>query len=183
MSDGHFEAKKHAYRQTQDGIVVSFVVHPSALPKELALADLGTRFMVAFAEIGDDEKPKQAPVAQERQSSAGGTSKDSGATPDGCAKPKRAFKDLLLSQQAALRCKDVPFQQFMNMQSGKRHGQSVAQEHMTEYLAIEAVRHFCGVKTRADLDSHDGAASAWRELHREYESWLTTQQYADSVRR
>jgi hypothetical protein len=51
------EAKKHAYRQTQDGVVVSFVLHPQDIPDGLATAALGTRYLLALVEIGDDEKP------------------------------------------------------------------------------------------------------------------------------
>jgi hypothetical protein len=54
----HCEAKKHGYRQTQDGIVVSFVLHPEEIPDALATASLGTRYMLALVEIGEDEKPK-----------------------------------------------------------------------------------------------------------------------------
>jgi hypothetical protein len=58
----HCEAKKHAYRQTQDGVVVSFVLHPQDLPDGLATAALGTRYMLALVEIGDDEKPVKQPA-------------------------------------------------------------------------------------------------------------------------
>lgn len=51
------EAKKHAYRQTQDGVVVSFVIHPQEIPDGLATAGLGTRYAMVLVEIGDDEKP------------------------------------------------------------------------------------------------------------------------------
>lgn len=51
------EVKKHAYRQTQDGIVISFVMHPNDVSPELATAPLGTRYMAALVEIGDDEQP------------------------------------------------------------------------------------------------------------------------------
>ena len=54
-----FEAKRDAFRQSKDGIIVSFVVHPNDLTPELASAPLGTRYVVALAEIGDDEQPKQ----------------------------------------------------------------------------------------------------------------------------
>jgi len=50
----HCEVKKHALRQTQDGIVVAFVVHPSDVPASLQLAPLGTRYMLALVEIGED---------------------------------------------------------------------------------------------------------------------------------
>ena len=53
----HVEAKKIAYRQSKDGLVISFVVHPSDMPDALAVAPLGQRYMLALAAIGDDEKP------------------------------------------------------------------------------------------------------------------------------
>jgi len=59
MDAEHCEAKKHAYRQTQDGVVVSFVLHPNEVPEGLATAALGTRYMLAVVEIGDDEQPKK----------------------------------------------------------------------------------------------------------------------------
>ncbi len=62
MNAGKFEARKHAIRQTQDGWVVSFVVHPSDVSAELAVAPLGTRYMIAFAQIGDDEQPVETPA-------------------------------------------------------------------------------------------------------------------------
>lgn len=51
------EAKKHAYRQTQDGVVVSFVLHPQDIPDGLATASLGTRYLLALVEINDQEQP------------------------------------------------------------------------------------------------------------------------------
>jgi hypothetical protein len=53
----HVEAKKIAYRQSRDGLVVSFVIHPNDMPDALAVAPLGQRYMLALAAIGDDEKP------------------------------------------------------------------------------------------------------------------------------
>jgi hypothetical protein len=45
------EAVKVSYRQNKDGMVVSFAIHPSDLPPELALAPVGTRVLLAVAEI------------------------------------------------------------------------------------------------------------------------------------
>src|SRR5687767_1202070 len=53
----HVEAKLHAFRKTQDGVVVSFVVSPIDMPQALALDPLGTRYVLALAQIGDDEQP------------------------------------------------------------------------------------------------------------------------------
>ena len=57
MTAAHCEAKLHGFRKTQDGIVVSFVLHPQDWPQALALDPLGTRYMLAVAQIGDDEQP------------------------------------------------------------------------------------------------------------------------------
>jgi uncharacterized OB-fold protein len=54
----HCEAKKHSYRQTQDGVVLSFVLHPQDVPSSLATAALGTRYILALVELNDDETPK-----------------------------------------------------------------------------------------------------------------------------
>src|SRR3990167_6715521 len=66
----HCEAKKHAYRQTQDGVVVSFVLHPQEVPAGLATAPLGTRYMLALAEIGNDEQPIERPAPEKPHSYA-----------------------------------------------------------------------------------------------------------------
>lgn len=58
----HCEARKVAYRQSREGLVVSFVIHPNDMPDALAVAPLGTRYMLGLCEIGDDEQP----VAREK---------------------------------------------------------------------------------------------------------------------
>ena len=55
--DWKTEAKKYAYRQTKDGMVLSFVLHPDDVPKEIATAPIGQRYMVACAQIDDHENP------------------------------------------------------------------------------------------------------------------------------
>lgn len=57
VTAAHCEAKLHGFRKTQDGIVVSFVLHPQEAPSCFALDPLGTRYMLAVAQIGDDEQP------------------------------------------------------------------------------------------------------------------------------
>ena len=55
----HCEAKLCAFRKSDKGTVVSFVLHHSEVPEKLATADIGARFMLAMVEIGDDERPKK----------------------------------------------------------------------------------------------------------------------------
>lgn len=92
MSD-HFEAKLHSFRRTKDGVVISYVIHPDDVSAELATASLGTRYMIGFAEIGEDGKPVSVAPATVKE-----------------AKP---FASLPLSQQAAIRCQDNYFKLFM----------------------------------------------------------------------
>lgn len=54
----HCEAKKHGFRQTQDGVVISFVLHPQEVPDKLATAVLGTRYQLVLVELDDNDEPK-----------------------------------------------------------------------------------------------------------------------------
>lgn len=49
------EALLHGMRKTRQGCVVSFLLHPNEIPQELQLADLGTRVLLAVAEITDEK--------------------------------------------------------------------------------------------------------------------------------
>lgn len=63
------EAVKTAYRQNKTGIVVSFLLHPNDFSSELALAPIGTRVLLAVAELGEiesgNEPEKELYVAQQ----------------------------------------------------------------------------------------------------------------------
>ncbi len=90
IPSSHCEAKKHAYRQTQDGIVVSFVLHPNEVPDDLALAALGTRYMLALSRIGDDEEPQEPEQKPKR--------------------PVERWESMSPVKQAAILCNDDQFQ-------------------------------------------------------------------------
>lgn len=178
----HFEAKLHGFRRTQDGVVISYVVHPQDLSAEMAMAALGTRYMVAFSQIGDDEKP-----ITNGATVAGSTDRINGQEPDGngnrdgnsskgvtAGKDRQPFNGLKLSNQAALRCNDEQFKVYL----------------MDEYPSVSAkyndaadvVRELCSVKSRAEFDNNVSSASHWRDLESEYQDWLVTKKYRDSVR-
>jgi hypothetical protein len=81
------EVRKIGYRQsTKDGMVISFAVHPEDMRAEVAAAGLGTRYMMALVEIGDDEKPVEKP------------------------KEKR---DYSLPQRVAMVCNEPAFEKFL----------------------------------------------------------------------
>ncbi len=181
MSNGHFEAKLHAYRRTQEGAVISFVVHPDEIKKitDLTTAPFGSRYMIAYAEIGDDETPKSEPVAQ----SAGGDNlkpkamaerrEDAGSSPAGLAKPKRKFSDMSLPEQAGIRCGDDQFETFL------RNSYELSEGFV---MAEDIVRAMCGVGSRRELSTNREAANLWRKIESEYQSWLLTDKYAETIR-
>lgn len=133
----NFEALKWAYRQTKDGTVISFLMQPHDINAQLATAPLGTRYMVAFAQIGDDEKPVEL-------------SKEANNATAEKAKPRTPWHELKPSQQAGIRCADRQFQYWC----GTRE----------EYQAAAFVRHECGVKSRAELDTNKSAATRWYHI-------------------
>lgn len=174
---GHFEAKKHAYRQTQDGIVVSFVIHPNDVDAAFAVAPLGTRYMVGFAEMGDDGKPVENIAARGRTPDVVTAPEQPGQTTGPASsgmsvKDRKPFASLPLSQQAAIRTDDKDFQAFLETEKPIHDQESYA----------DAVRAICGVESRADIKPGTPAAIAWMALDARYQSWRTTRQYAESAR-
>ena len=165
----HFEAKLHGFRRTQDGVVISYVIHPNDVRAELATAALGTRYMIGFAELGETDEP--VPVAQPIEHSVPDR-KAAGSIPAGATKERKPFHTLPLSQQAAMRCQDTDFQWFMCTKVRVEEADDIAVH----------VRKLCGVASRSDLIKNTPAGDKWETLEREYQSWLTTKNYAESVR-
>lgn len=141
------EVKKHAYRQTQDGIVISFVVHPNDVSPKLAAAPLGTRYMCALVEVNEDGTP----VAKEEQASREKPAKD-----------RKRWNELPLSQQAAMRCNEPAFDRFLRQRF----------KVDPDMGAAEIVRQACGIHSRKELDEREAPAERWRQLDADYDFWL-----------
>lgn len=176
-----FEAKLHGFRRTQDGVVISYTVHPSDLSAEMALAPLGTRYMVAFSQIGDDERPTE--LAQETQvafevTDANGKREGLDSAP--AHKERRPFSSLPLSQQAAMRCQDKTFIDFLITAHGLVAPGGVSYHD----AAASLVRAMCGVTSRSALDdpANDWPRFHWVDIEGNYQSWLTDQKYAEARR-
>lgn len=154
MAKGHFEAKKHAFRQTQEGVVISFVVHPNDVTAAIAMAPLGTRFMVGFAEIGDDEKPAEKSAEKPER-------------------PKREFSKLGFPEQAGIRCQDQAFHMFL---------MAAGYAKPDDHDAAEVVRKHCGVTSRSMLSRENVGGRRWEDLNQKFERWQTDQRYGDMKR-
>jgi hypothetical protein len=153
----HFEGVKHAYRQTKDGVVISFVVHPHDVPKGLAEAPLGSRYIVALVQVGDDAQPVPA--------------KETAATPQPEELDKRPagakrmdWRYLQPEAQAGIRCADPAFRVFLK------------EEHYPHWFksALDAavcVRLICGVESRSELSSNHKARVIWKQLDDQFQAW------------
>jgi hypothetical protein len=100
------EALKVSYRQTREGMVIAFAIKPEDMPPELALAPVGTRVLLAVAELRDDA-PEPEPVSEppkpknERLSEAG---REAYAQDDDMGKAAR---------RAGMLCKDEAFARWL----------------------------------------------------------------------
>jgi hypothetical protein len=133
----HCEMVKYAYRQTKDGVVVSFVVHPNDVPAELSSSHIGSRYMVALVELGDDETPKKP--------------------------SKKDWREMTPASQAAIRCGDVKFRNFLRSE----HGLNTKDKDE----AATAVRNLCGVTSRMELATNHKARTLWHSIDTQYREW------------
>lgn len=140
MTTMHFEAKKHAYRQTQDGIVVSFVVHPNDVCADLAIAPLGTQYIVALAPYTEEEHRPPSSTGPEHGASipaVGGSNPPADTTP--APKERRPFHTLPRSQQAAILINDAAFQSWVGSNRTPEETDQMLKAHM-------------GIASKRDLD-------------------------------
>lgn len=134
----NFEAKKHAIRQTADGWVVSFIVHPNDIRADFAVAALGTRYMIAAAQIGDDEQPVSSAGGAhlERQDARGGNPSPAGEPRGAAAKERYATAPHgeQAVTRAALLPKDARFQQWCAIQIFGNELAGVSAGEAEEYI-------------------------------------------------
>ena len=169
----HFEAIKYSLRQSKDGVVVAFVVQPDDVRPELMALPVGARVMIAWSQIGDDEKPIGGGVLDSSHPGEKGASREPAPVAAPEAKPKR---ERFLSEQCALVCKEPRFMMFM------RDVRRAIPEASAEET-VKAVKRYCRVNSRSELDTGDEAANRWRDLHAQYRNYIADQDYAESIRR
>lgn len=137
----HFEAVKAFMRQTKDGYTLSLVIHPDEVPEELLRSFVGTRYMVALAEIGDDEKPVDKTKPPSRQGPVA---------------------------QAGLLCRDPTFQNYIVDRVWGTEFAEHATNEMREREAANALCELVEISSRADLGRNDTAMERFNEVVRTY---------------
>ena len=136
-----FEAKKYAYRQTKDGMVLSFVLHPDDVPKEMATAPIGQRYIVACAQIDDHENP---------------------------VRPRATTDAEKALARANLICREETYIQWVRMNFYQWH---VVDETLEdEEYAAEVIRFICGIGSRSELKTNPEARERLNEHLKLFES-------------
>ena len=153
------EAKKHAYRQTQDGVVISFVLHPQEVPDGLALAPLGTRFSLVVVEIGDDEQPVKNVAANGSQAAT----REVVAGDTAPSPARRPFTSLPLPQQAALLCQDKVFWSFIREEWDR--------ECLSELEATDLLYERYQIESRRDIKAGTRPASEFVNDREQFLAW------------
>lgn len=145
------EVRKDGLSQRQDGRwALRLIIHPNDFPAALSLAPMGTRYIAALVEVGDDDLPVEAPPKAE--------------------KAKRSFDELPASQQAAMLCNEPRFWKFLETYFSADHNFFVVRNAED---AARAVREICSVQSRSDFDEYSAASADWHALHSGYRAWLS----------
>jgi len=142
------EVKKDGLQQRQNGDwVLRLTAQAIDMHQVIVNAAMGTRFWCSLIQLDDDETPV-----------------------DHKAKERSEWRDLGATKQSALRCKQPPFWAFMR-EVWERD------EVKNEATCAEAVRDYCEVSSRADLDKSEFALAAirWHRLDNAYEAWKASE--------
>ena len=107
----------------------------------------GQRFRMVAVPKGDDEEP----VMPEK--------------PAPLSKTPQKFHDMPLVKQAGIKCADPAFQAWVGLRDADGYYSPLTGED----LAAAYVRGYCGVTSRAKLDTNEKAAGHWRSLLFQYE--------------
>lgn len=145
----NLEVKKDGLSQRQDGRwALRVIIHPNDFPAALSLAPMGTRYIAALVEIGENEEPI--------------------VKPDAPLKP--ADKSKSYAQRAGILCNEPAFWKFFGPYLGNGETEPVISDAEE---AARNLRFLCGVQSRRDLIPGTPAGEKFRDLELSYKNWLT----------
>lgn len=159
---GHFEARKVAYRQAKDGVVVSFVIHPNDIDGAFAAAPLGTIFVIGYATPEEAEQTSGPPIeTPEAPTSATGKGADKPVAAN-LTPGERAVR------MAGILCADQQFQEWLWREVWDQHGGCVFGEpadaaEWEDWTAAE-IRQRCNIISRKQLKDDDMARARWEKI-------------------
>ena len=142
------EAKKHAYRQTREGTIVSFLIQPDdvaeLLTQELSVSEIGARYMLGIVRLDEET--------------------DYPVVPEQVTIGERAMR------RASMLCRDDDFQKWVRLNSEKFDPEG--ELHMDddeEYVSV-IMRDECGILSRRELQTNKDAQEKLRNLIDKYQA-------------
>lgn len=140
------EALKLRFSQERDGYYVTFCIQPNEMPTGLATSPLGSRWMLAFVQIGADEKPIPKPVSADK---------------------KRKLQNANV-MRSAIMCGDPGFQKFLSQKYRKQWRGALGQG---QEQAADTLRAILGIGSRKEIGTDPEALAAWDRIDAEYAMW------------
>ena len=86
-------------------------------------------------------------------------------------KVKVPFKDMPMVTQAALRCNDVRFQNFLYVRYREQCDGAGLSTTEGQEIAASVVRWFCGVQSRKELGQYPTPTAKWKDLNANFEQF------------
>lgn len=155
----HCEVKKDALRQNQTGDwKVTFTV--ADIPANLITAPMGTRYVMALVQIGDDEEPVTPATETE------------GVAP--VAKERRERRSMKFAQRAGMLINDPVFWQWM---TETRNYGPVPDAKTADWLLKCEVE----VESKRDLDTNPDAAERYANLESRFLSYKANGEHMRSA--
>lgn len=139
------------YKHVQGRKMLQLVIE---VPAEMASA--------VFAALGTPGSGEAIPVALARLASSPATV----SQPETVRKERRAFTDMPYAQQAAIRCQEPSFQQYVKAQaptawdSMARRGSTASAPE----IAAQLVRDWCRVESRSEIVKGTQAGDNWEHI-------------------
>jgi hypothetical protein len=148
-----FEVKKDGLQQRQSGDwVLRLTVQAVEMDQRITTAPMGTRFVCALVEVGDDEMPV-----------------------DHKAMDRDKWRALGPAKQSGIRCKDPVFWAYLR-ENAVGYGERATDEDS----AARIVRDACNVLTRSDLGKpgFSDQRVLWFELDMKFQAWKARENLA-----
>jgi hypothetical protein len=135
-----FDALNYSFRRAKEGVVIGFVVHPTAdCISILAAAELGFRYKITL-EPQSAGPAEVVPIAKARK------------------RPETEGEKAVM--RCGILCRDTQFQLWMSSQYPACTG-----------TIDDAVRDYCGVRSRAQIATSMAALAKFYELENSFREW------------
>lgn len=175
------DAIKIAYRQSKDGFVVSFAIHPQDMPADLANADIGSQWQLKLVPL-DEHGNAESEVMDNPGGSLPGhklalpnktTAAPSILPSEARPATARSWTQLSLANQAGIRCDEPAFWKFLSESYRQQVGSITSKDS-----AKHAIYSICKVDSRADLIRHTPEGDCWQRLDDQFRAWMHEPEFA-----